>query len=247
MAIFEIGANSDNWMYVLADGPEACAAVDPSDATVLRAALRDKGLGLTAVLATHHHADHIGGIAPLKKAFGCTVYSPDPDRIPGTDVCVQEGDCLVLGNWTLTAMATPGHTTTSVCYYGAHPDEPPILFSGDTLFAVGCGRLFDGSAETLYRSLRRLADLPDATRMYPGHDYTEENLLFALNLEPDSKPIKQMLDRIRTQKQFRPTTLAEEKQCNPFLRCDRPALQRAIGLDDPVEVFAEIRRRKDRF
>lgn len=247
MNILAVNANGDNWVYVHPYSAGQCWVVDPADAACVTAALEKSKLELTHILVTHHHADHIGGVAALKKTWNCHIYSPDPKRIGGTDTVVEDGDLLVFGEWTITVLASPGHTTTGVCYYCTCPAESPVLYAGDTLFACGCGRLFEGSAETMYRSLLRLAALPDRTRLYPGHNYTEENVRFALTLEPDNAALKQMLHFVRTQKEFTPTTLGQEKQCNPFLRVDQPAIRQSVGLSDPVAIFAELRRRKDLF
>jgi hydroxyacylglutathione hydrolase len=247
MSVLAINANADNWIYVQPYAPQLCWVVDPSNASSVMQTLEKKGLRLTHILATHHHADHIGGICALKKAFSCTVLSPDPKRIPDTDLHVQDGQSLTLGEWTLTVLATPGHTTSSVCYYCTHPTESPVLFSGDTLFACGCGRLFEGTAEVMYRSLERLAALPEDTRLCPGHNYTEENVRFALSVEPDNDALKQMLSTLGRKAGFTATTLGQEKRCNPFLRVDDPSLRRVVGLNNPVEVFARLRRQKDNF
>lgn len=247
MRVITVKANWDNWVYIHPYQADRCWTVDPSDAATVLKSIADKGLCLTHILATHHHADHIGGIAALKKTFHCRVFSPDDRRIAGTDVRVKDGDVLKLGQWTVTVLAVPGHTTDSVCYYGTHPTEPPVLYSGDTLFSGGCGRAFECAPETLYHSLQRLAALPDETRIFPGHNYTEDNIRFALTLEPDRPALKKMIAAIRAQSAFLPTTLKQEKLINPFLRCHENSIRQAVELDDPVAVFAELRRRKDRF
>ena len=247
MSILAVPSNLDNWVYLHIYRPGCFGAVDPSNAASVLHAADKNGIRLTHILATHHHADHIAGISALKKVFSCTVFSPDPERIPDTDIRVQEGQTLTLGEWTITVLATPGHTTSSVCYYCTHPTESPVLYSGDTLFACGCGRLFEGTAETLYLSLQRLETLPDDTRLCPGHDYTEDNVRFALSVEPGNDDLKQLLLSVRNQKGFSPTTLGQEKRCNPFLRACRSPLRHTIGPNDPVEVFARLRRQKDNF
>ena len=247
MDIVTVNANLDNRVYIHPYQDRLCWIVDPSSASATLQALDCQQLQPTHILVTHHHADHIGGIPALKKKFGCRVVSLDPNRIADTDMRVSEGDLLALGRWSITVLAVPGHTADSVCYYCTHPDRPPVLYTGDTLFACGCGRLFECPAETLYHSLERLAALPDETRIYPGHDYTQDNLRFALTLEPNNSQLHQLRHAVRVQNEFVPTTLKQEKQCNPFLRCDQVAVQQAVGMDDPVRVFAELRKRKDTF
>lgn len=245
--IIAVTARWDNWVYLHRYMQTRGWTVDAPDTAGVFCNAEDAALTLTHVLMTHHHADHTEGLSALKNAYACTVLSPDAERITETDVTVKDGDTLTLGDWSITVMATPGHTRSSVCYFCTHPTEPPALYAGDTLFACGCGRLFEADAETMYRSLCRLAKLPEATRVYPGHDYLEENIEFALTLEPDNDALKQLLAQAHNYSGFFPTTLAQEKQCNPFLRCNEPAIRRATGRDGPVEVFAELRRRKDRF
>ena len=247
MDILALNANMDNWVYVHSYRPGECFTVDPSNAFSVIQFIENNGLKLTHIFATHHHSDHTAGILELKRQFPCIVYSPDPKRIPGTDCPVQDEQILILGDWTVRVFFTPGHTTTGVCYYCTHPTETPVLYSGDTLFTCGCGRLLECSAETMHQSLRRLMTLPDETRLYCGHNYTEENLRFALSLEPNNELLHHMLREIQKTTGFVSTTLGWEKQCNPFLCVDQPALRRAAGCDDPVDVFTELRHRKDYF
>lgn len=221
--------------------------MDASDAGAAVRGCAEAGVEATDVLVTHHHGDHTAGIGVLKARYGCRVYSPEAVRVAGTDAEVSDGQSLVFGDWTVRVLATPGHTRTGVCYFCTHPAEPPVLYSGDTLFSGGCGRLFEGTAEMMVQSLRHLAELPDETRVYPGHDYTEENLRFALTIEPDNAAVREALAAVNKQTAFVPTTLAMEKQINVFLRINEPSIRRAAGASDPVEVFAELRRRKDRF
>jgi hydroxyacylglutathione hydrolase len=247
MSILSIQANFDNWIYVHPYQSGQCWIVDPSDAVPVMQLIDRKKLTATHIMITHHHGDHIAGIASLKKTYGCQVISPDKKRIPDTDILVSDRDTLVLGDWTITVLATPGHTTSTTCYYCTHLKEPPVLYSGDTLFSYGCGRLFEGSAETMYRSLKKLAALPEDTCVYPGHNYTEENVRFALSVEPNKEELKQLLACVQKQKDFMPTTLRQEKQYNPFLRVDRLVIQRSSDKAAPAAVFAELRRLKDNF
>jgi len=244
---------SDNYVYLLRD-PEtaACAAVDPAVAAPVLEKLDELGWKLTHILSTHHHMDHVGGNLEIKKATGCTIVGArgDAARIPGIDVEVSEGDAFTLGSQTAHVFETPGHTVGHIAYWfeGAR-----ALFCGDTLFSLGCGRLFEGSPEQMWDSLRKLRDLPGDTRIYCGHEYTNSNADFALDIDPGNAALKRQADGILAQRQNGqptiPALLADEKVANPFLRADDPALQKAVGMpgEEPVTVFAEIRRRKDHF
>ena len=244
---------SDNYACLLHDAQSgACAAVDPSEAGPVQAALRRNGWRLTHVLCTHHHNDHIGGVGALKAATGCTVVGAlaDAHRIPGLDVKVKEGDTVLLGEHKGKVIATPGHTSGHVAYWFA---ESRALFCGDTVFSLGCGRLFEGTPAQMWASLGKLRALPDDTRVYCGHEYTSENAGFALTLDPDNPALKRRAAEARALdeagKPTIPALLADEKAANPFFRADDPALAAAVGLAgrDAVSVFAEIRRRRNEF
>lgn len=233
-------AFGDNYIYLLEYAAGKVIVVDPGDASVVTAALAGENMTLTHILATHHHADHIGGIGTLKRQFGCKVVSSDKKRIPETDITIKDSDTFMLETVNVQVIATPGHTQTGVCYYLTGPTlENPLLFTGDTLFVCGCGRLFECDGKTMYQSFEKLIALPNETLVYPGHDYTRENLRFALTLEPENKDLKQKLsavDSLNRQKQPTvPATLEEEKQLNPFLR--------AVTWQQ----FAKLRRQKDSF
>lgn len=241
-------------MYLCPTDERNAFVVDPSEATGVLGALEEQRLALTAVLLTHHHGDHTGGVRQLKKATGCTVIGPDPARIAGCDRAVGDGDVLTLGDQRVTVLSTPGHTRTSVCYYTeATPERPGAVWTGDTLFVGGCGRPIECDAVVLWQSLKKLASLPDDTRIYCGHNYTAENYQFALTIEPDNQAVQQRWSEARqAQAQGRPTvpsTIATEKKTNIFLRSDDAAVQRALGMSDATveNVFAELRRRKNRF
>ncbi len=244
---------SDNYVYLAHDPEtETCAAVDPAVAEPVLKALDELGWRLTHVLCTHHHMDHIGGNLEVKQATGCTIVGArrDAARIPGIDVEVGEDETLAFGSQTARVFEVPGHTSGHIAYWF---ENSAALFSGDTLFSLGCGRLFEGTPEQMWSSLRKLRGLPDATRVYCGHEYTNSNVDFALSIDPDNDALKKRADEVlalrEAGKPSIPSILAEEKAINPFLRADDPAMQEAVGLAgrDPVSVFAEIRRRKDRF
>jgi len=244
---------ADNYGYLLYDADSGTtAAVDTPDAKAILVQLAAKGWRLTHILNTHHHADHAGGNLELKRETGCTIVGPRADaaRIPGIDVEVGEGDVVELGAHRATVFDTPGHTRGHIVYHfaGAH-----AAFVGDTLFALGCGRLFEGTPEMMWRSLSKLMTLADAMRVYCGHEYTLNNGRFALTLEPGNGDL---VARMREVERLRasdaptiPSTIGLEKKTNPFLRPDSPEIRRSLNMADAsdAEVFAEIRARKDVF
>lgn len=231
-------ALSDNYIYLLREPRTgATGVVDPAEAQPVLEALARHGRKLDLVLITHHHADHIGGLAELKAATGCRAVGPraDAHRIAGLDELVGEGDRVAFGALTAEVIETPGHTSGHVSYWFPEGDA---LFCGDTLFALGCGRLFEGDAPTMWRSLGKLAALPEATRVYCGHEYTLSNARFALSVDPDHAELRARVAEIEALRaQGRPTipsTIGLERRTNPFLRAA------------DAETFAELRRRKDR-
>ncbi len=251
--IHQIPVLTDNYVYLARDpAGGACAAVDPAVAAPVLAALDRLGWRLTHVLNTHHHGDHVGGNLELKKATGCTIVGgrSDAGRIPGIDVAVSGGDIVELGTHTAQVLDVPGHTRGHIAYWFA---DSFALFCGDTLFSLGCGRLFEGTAGQMWSSLRKLRALPDDARVYCAHEYTNANADFALTVEPDNPDLQARADEVlalrEAGKPTVPSTMAMERAANPFLRADDPALQSAAGLAgrDAVSVFAEIRSRKDRF
>jgi hydroxyacylglutathione hydrolase len=253
LEIVQVPALTDNYIYLLHDTLSGeTAAVDPAVAEPVLTVLKEKNWQLTAIFNTHHHGDHVGGNVELKAKTGCKVtasYS-DRDRIPGLDHALSEGDVVAIGTHQATVIATPGHTRGHIVYHFAK-DE--LLFCGDTLFVMGCGRLFEGSAEQLWQSLQKLKNLPGRTRMYCAHEYTRTNGRFALTVEPDNQSLQEKMTRVEqlyAQKTPTvPSTLAEEFATNPFLRETSPAIQMRLALNgsSPIAVFAELRRLKDRF
>jgi hydroxyacylglutathione hydrolase len=216
------------------------------------AELDAKGWRLTHILNTHHHADHAGGNLELKRRTNCTIVGPRADaaRIPGLDVAVGEGDTVELGPHRALVLDTPGHTRGHIVYYfeGAR-----AAFVGDTLFALGCGRLFEGTPGEMWTSLQKILRWPDDTRLYCAHEYTQSNARFALSVEPQNEALRQRAERVarlRAAGQATvPTTLAEERATNPFLRPQSAALRATLELVDAsdVEVFARTRALKDAF
>jgi hydroxyacylglutathione hydrolase len=250
-----VPAFDDNYLWVLRNGDKA-VVVDPGDAAPVRAYLAREGLSLTAILVTHHHPDHIGGLAELAAsgAAALPVYGPRDERISGITRHVVQGDTVSLPEIgaRLQVLEVPGHTRSHIAYYGASS-----LFCGDTLFACGCGRLFEGTAQQMSASLAKFTALPDDTRVYCAHEYTLSNIRFARAVEPGNAALAAREARdTATRQQGKPTvpfTLADEKASNPFLRCDQPeiiasAAQHAgVALHTPVEVFAAVREWKNHF
>jgi hydroxyacylglutathione hydrolase len=253
--VITIPALGDNFIYLYQYNQSDSLAVDPSDSSMLLRILQEQGLSLKIILVTHHHWDHISGIADLKRKTGCKIIGADKRRIPGIDSVVADGQILPVAKRKVRVIATPGHTSTSVCYYmePSAGSENGILWTGDTLFVGGCGRLLECDAQTMWESLQKLASLPEDTLVYCGHDYTLENYEFANGIEPANQIVKERLDQVRrlqTQGKLTvPSSILLEKTTNCFLRAGTPELKAAIGMPQAqaVEVFAELRRRKDVF
>lgn len=251
--IHQIPTRSDNYVYLLRESSSGKAAVvDPSDAEPVLDALDRFGWELTHVLATHHHNDHIGGVPELKEKTGCTVVGArvDRDRIPGIDIEVGDGDTFMLYEAEAKVWEVPGHTRGHIAYWFP---ESHALFCGDTMFALGCGRLFEGTAEQMWNSLSKFRAVPDETRVYCAHEYTLANARFALSVDPDNADLKGYVRDIEHRRERGvatvPALMGVERKANPFLRADQPSLAKAIGMEgkSPVEIFAEVRSRKDNF
>lgn len=243
----------DNYAYRLEDTETgAVAVVDPAEAGPVAAAIDGKGGRLDLILATHHHNDHIGGIAELKARYGAKVVGPAADaaRIPGMDRGVGEGDAVEVGRAVGRVIETPGHTSGHIAFFFA---DTPAVFCGDTLFALGCGRVFEGTPAQMWSSLEKLRALPDTTRVYCGHEYTQANARFALTVDPANPVLEAYAEDVADAREAGaptiPAQLGREKLANPFLRCDVEALKEAAGMPgaDPVAVFAAVRGRKDNF
>lgn len=254
-SVITIPALGDNYVYLVRYSGNASFVVDPGDASLVFRVLKRYGLNLQAILLTHHHWDHVAGADELKRKTGCEIMAGYGGRSGDINRVVEDDQILAMGNAKVKVLATPGHTRTSVCYYMQPSDgvKNGMLWTGDTLFVGGCGRIFECDPQTMWHSLLRLASLPDDTLVYCGHDYTLENYEFALSIEPDNKVVKSRLDEdrqaIRRGEQTVPSTISQEKITNSFLRADAPELKAALGMAEAraVEVFAELRRRKDRF
>jgi hydroxyacylglutathione hydrolase len=244
---------ADNYGFLLHDSEaQVTAAVDTPDAEAILAALHARGWKLTHILNTHHHGDHAGGNLALKERTGCRIVGPahDAGRIPGIDVGVADGDRFALGSHAVEVLETPGHTRGHIVYY---LPEDGVAFVGDTLFALGCGRLFEGTPAQMWASLQKLLRWPDATRIYCAHEYTQANARFALTVEPGNAALAERareIGRLRASgRPTVPTTLGLEKATNPFLRPASENLRATIGLGDgdEVAVFAKTRALKDAF
>jgi hydroxyacylglutathione hydrolase len=253
LTILELPVLNDNYIYLLHDPVSGeTAAVDPAVAQPVLDALEQKGWHLTAILNTHHHSDHVGGNLELKQKTGCTVIAAllDQHRIPGFDRGVVDGDVITLGKHTAQVISTPGHTSGHVAYHFAGDNT---LFCGDTLFVMGCGRLFEGTAEQMWYSLQKLKSLPLSTQIYCAHEYAQANGRFALTVEPDNRQLRQRMQVINQLRANHlptvPSTIEQELATNPFFREDSLALQETIKMvgKKPVEIFAEVRRLKDCF
>lgn len=256
MDIHALPAFSDNYIWCFGTGGRACV-VDPGDAAPVLRHLQQHGLQLETILVTHHHFDHVGGVAELKQATGCVVYGPDNPAIDAIDHRLHAGDSIRVLGRTFTVLAVPGHTLDHIAYfYQGDQHTAPWLFCGDTLFAGGCGRLFEGDAPTMRHSLEQLRNLPENTEVYCAHEYTLANLRFAGAVEPLNSHIRQRtrdVEALRAKGAISlPSTLAEERRTNPFLRWDQAdVVSAALGRDDRAvnddAVFAAIRRWKDDF
>jgi hydroxyacylglutathione hydrolase len=244
---------SDNYGYLVHETKSGkTAAVDAPDATAIRAALDNRGWTLSDVFITHHHADHTEGIAELKQALGVTVTGPaaEADKIEGLDVLVEPGGAIVLGSSAFNVYATPGHTLGHVVY---HDPDGGHLFTGDALFSLGCGRMFEGNAPDMWAGLSALRDLSDDTLIYCGHEYTLANARFALSVDSRNPVLRvraaEVANMREAGKHTIPVTLGMEKATNPFLRADTPAIAQAMGMSgaEPAAVFAAVRSAKDAF
>lgn len=253
LEIHPIPALADNYVYLLRE-PESglVAAVDPSEARPVFAALDRLGWRLTHILNTHHHWDHTGGNLELKEKTGALIVGPKADeaRIPGIDVALAEGDEFKFGAESAQIFDIPGHTRGHIAFYFP---RSKALFSGDTLFSLGCGRLFEGTPAQMWSSLSKLKRLPGDTKVFCGHEYTANNARFALTLEPKNPALNERAAEVHVLRgEGRPTVpalMGNEIAANPFLRADALELRRALNMEtaDPAEVFAEVRRRKDAF
>ncbi|MFY9835921.1 MAG: hydroxyacylglutathione hydrolase [Xanthobacteraceae bacterium] len=247
------GCLKDNFGVLLHDPQSgATASIDAPEAAPIEAALKKTGWRLTDILVTHHHDDHTAGIGALKAHYKCRVVAPraEAQRIAHVDETVGEGDTVRVGWLESRVLDTPGHTAGHISYF--FPADK-LAFVGDTLFSIGCGRVIEGDPQMMWNSLLKLRGLPDATRFYCGHEYTEANIRFAKTIEPNNKALaaraEEVTNLVAAGKPTIPATIGAEKAANPFLRADDAELATSIGLNGNLawKVFAEIRQRKNRF
>ncbi len=257
MRLLSLPAFSDNYIWILTDGQGRSLIVDPGEAApVFEAAAQ--GLKPAAILLTHHHGDHTGGVHALLQCWPqLPVFAPRDERIGTATVRVGDGERIELHDWRFEVLAVPGHTLSHIAFFSGNVSGHGHLFCGDTLFSLGCGRMFEGSPAQMLASLDRLAALPAATRVCCGHEYTLANAVFAGVVDPDNAALRRRTEEATAMRQAGqptlPSTMAAECAANPFLRVDTPAVRAAVaarlGRDpvDRIDTFAELRRWKDQF
>lgn len=251
--VHQFMCRDDNYGILVHDSRTGTTiSIDAPDASAIADNLKKRGWQLTHILTTHHHEDHVAGNLELKDVFGCRIIGPEAekDRIPGISQTVKGGDVFQLAHRPVTVFACPGHTLGHVAY---HFSDDYLLFAADTLFSLGCGRVFEGTMTQMYQSVNQFRGLQGMTSVYCGHEYTEANAKFALTIEPGNRDLVRRameVRRLREQgKMTCPTTISEELRTNPYLRCDSPEIRKVLGMESATdaEVFAEIRERKNRF
>lgn len=257
VAIIPVRAFADNYIWLLREGARA-AVVDPGDAQPVLDYVEREGVAICAILATHHHRDHVGGVSALAQRFGAPVYGPARETIPARTRALSEGDTIDVPGVcdAFRVLDIPGHTSGHIAFVG-RVGGAPVLFCGDTLFAAGCGKLFEGTPVQMWNSLGKLAGLPSETSVYCGHEYTLANLRFAAAVEPTNPMIAQRIERERDKRErglpTLPSTIGEELATNPFLRTREPAVRAAAeaeaghALMDDVAVFTTLRAWKNGF
>lgn len=255
MELVALPAFADNYIWMLHDDRQALV-VDPGDGAPVLDALEARGLTLSAILVTHHHADHVGGIEALLPRLHGDVFGPATERIPHCTRRLSGGQSVDWNGLRFEVIDVPGHTAGHIAYWAAPQDQTPLLFCGDTLFAGGCGRLFEGTPTQMWDSLRRLAALPGSTRVCCAHEYTLANLRFASEVEPENPALQVFLRRCE---QLRsngvptlPSSIEQEIKINPFMRCEQPqvvasALAHGAAGDDAAAVFAALREWKNNY
>lgn len=253
LEIISIPVLNDNYVHLIHDPASgATACVDPAVAPPVINAAKAKGWSISHILITHPHGDHTDGVAEIVAAFGAEVYGSrsDQGQIPKCTHGVGQGDHIAMGSVSCEVFDVPGHTAHHVAYYF---QDGSALFPGDTLFSLGCGRLFGGSAAQMWDSLKKLRSLPGSTQVYCAHEYTNANADFALSVDPDNADLQARADAVVKLREAGtptvPSLLDSETRCNPFLRCDVPSFQKTLGLfgQEAPAVFAELRRQKDHF
>ncbi|MCK5831534.1 MAG: hydroxyacylglutathione hydrolase [Methylococcales bacterium] len=253
LEIIQLPVLTDNYIYILHD-PDSneTGVIDPAISQPVLDTLKSRKWSLSYIFNTHHHSDHVGANIELKERTGCQIvgFGEDSKRIPGIDKKLKHRDEIKLGSQIAKVFATPGHTLGHIVYYFA---SNHVLFCGDTLFSMGCGRLFEGTAEQMWHSLQQLKSLPKETKIYCTHEYTQANGQFALTLEPDNQALIIKMQEVNKRRSLHqptiPSTLEQELATNPFLRENSPALQQSINMEyqSSIAVFRKIRELKDNF
>jgi len=253
LAIEQFTCRSDNFGVLIHDPKSGLtASIDAPEEGPIIAKLAENKWNLDHIFTTHHHGDHVEANLPLKQAFNCRITGPSGEaaKIPGIDEAVSQGDTIAFGDMSIEVIETPGHTLGHISYWIR---SEKVAFVADTLFAMGCGRVFEGNAEMMWDSLEKLLTLPDETTIYCGHEYTLANARFALTIEPENADLVARAKEIEKLREngmpTLPTTMEIERKTNPFLRVNEPAIRAGLGMTNasPAEVFGEIRDRKDRF
>ena len=253
MKVITIPILSDNYSYLIIDkSKRSCSAIDPASPQEIMPYLEKNKLYLKNILNTHYHSDHTGGNLELKKKYKCKVFGPEKEKnqIPGIDIVLKENDTVELEDYKAKIIETPGHTAGHIIYWF---DKENIVFTGDTLFVLGCGRLFEGTPEIMWNSLLKIRNLPKETLIYCGHEYTKSNADFALTIEKNNNKLikrSQEINKIINENSFTvPTSVEKEIETNPFLRADNNNIKKNLGIDiaSSEEIFGEIRKRKDSF
>lgn len=253
MSIIALPAFADNYIWlIINEGEHSLTCIDPGIAAPVLKYTKDNGLILKNILITHHHADHVGGVNDLLHCYpDVKIYGPADEHLPQIKTIVRDEDILHIDNLAFRILSTPGHTRSHICY-----QEPVkgLLFCGDTLFSAGCGRVFDGTIEALHQSINLLKNLPQDTKVYCAHEYTQQNLKFAAKVEPENNTIQSYLSHLQEQGSAcsLPSTIALEKKINPFMRTDKPtvqkfALKNGANADNSLEVFKVLREKKNSF
>ncbi|WP_273788769.1 hydroxyacylglutathione hydrolase [Bartonella sp. ML70XJBT] len=253
MLIEQFICREDNFGVLIHDEKSGyTAAIDAPESKAIHNALKRRNWTLQTVFITHHHHDHVEALAELKQVYKTIVIGPEAEKekIHHLDKTLQPDESLFFGNQTILALSTPGHTLGALSYYFP---EKKLLFAGDTLFSLGCGRLFEGTPAQMLDSFKKLRQLPDETLLYCGHEYTKNNALFALMLDPHNQKLQQRAEEVfllcKKNAMTLPVTLGQEKATNPFLRWDDHTIRKNLAMEDATdeEVFAEIRKKKDNF
>jgi hydroxyacylglutathione hydrolase len=253
LEIHQFICRSDNYGVLVHDSRTGTTiSIDAPDAKAIADNLKKRGWQLTHILTTHHHEDHVAGNLDLKEAYGCTIIGPEKekDKIPGIRRTVRGGDVFDIAQRKLKVFDCPGHTAGHVAYHFA---EDYLLFAADTLFAMGCGRVFEGTMEEMFSSVNQFRELQPITSVYCGHEYTEANAKFALTVDPGNRALQARAAEVMRQRQQNkmtcPTTIGDELKTNPYMRCDSPEIRKVLGMEQATdaEVFAELRKRKNDF